>query len=135
MEHKQREANQQMSVLRENQSIAENLIKKKKEANENRLAVAASNMYADNHTYSKVNGGKDSRVKLSRLIHPLSPDECDVYTDLVDSAENSVIAACINHNMTEDGMVEGFSFTCNGRETASCLPITRKMFYRTSMVE
>ena len=40
-----------------------------------------------------------------------------------------------NHCMSEQGMIEGFRFTVDPRESSSCLPVCRKMFFRHSMVE
>jgi hypothetical protein len=74
-------------------------------------------------------------VKTSSVIHAINPEECDVYTALLDSCESGVITPCINHTMTEDGDIEGFRFTCKPSEVANCLPVNRRMFFRTSMVE
>jgi hypothetical protein len=68
-------------------------------------------------------------------MHPVNPEECDVYTSLLDACESAVITPCINHAMTMDGDIEGFRFTCEPSEVASNLPVNRKMFFRTSMVE
>jgi hypothetical protein len=46
-----------------------------------------------------------------------------------------VLGAGINHTMTDDGDIEGFRFSCAQHETAKCLLINRKMFFRTSMIE
>lgn len=75
------------------------------------------------------------RILLRRGIHPLNPDECDVYTTLVDEAQEARIAAMSNHHVTADGEIEGFRFTCSGTSMARSLPISRKMFFAYSMVE
>lgn len=136
MLHKQRENERQMAVLRENQRITETMVRKRKEANENRLsAITSCSMYTNNAKYVNVNSGKDSRIRVSRLVHPLDPDECDVYSDLVEAAEHSSITAALNHCMNQSGEIEGFSYTCSASDTASCLPLNRKMFFRCSVVE
>lgn len=136
MMHKQRENERQMAVLKENQRITETMVRKRREANENRYsAVTSCSMYTNNAKYVTVNSGKDSRIRVSRLVHPLDPDECDVYSDLVDAAEHSSITAALNHCMNQSGEIEGFSYTCSGSDSASCLPLNRKMFFRCSMVE
>lgn len=42
-------------------------------------------------------------------MHPLNPDECDVYTSLVDASENVSISASMNHHITESGEIEVFA--------------------------
>lgn len=68
-------------------------------------------------------------------MHPLNPDECDVYTSLVEAAENSTICASLNHHINDTGEIEGFRFTCSAGDMANCLPISRRMFFLHSMVE
>jgi len=68
-------------------------------------------------------------------MHALSPDECDVYSSLVDKCPSGTVAVTHNHCMSEQGMIEGFRFTVDSRERSSCLPMCRKMFFRHSMVE
>lgn len=115
-----------MTVLRDAQSITETMIQKRREADENRSVVTASFSYANNLRYVSINSGGDPRILLGRGMHPLNPDECDVYTSLVDAADNLTIAASINHHITEDGEIEGFRFTCSGSDVASVLPISRR---------
>lgn len=75
------------------------------------------------------------RILLKPGIHPLNPEECDVYTSLVEDAENSTIMAMLNHNVSPEGDVEGFRFTCCEKGMAACMPLSRKMFFRHSMIE
>jgi hypothetical protein len=134
-DHKQREHEKQMEVLRDAQSITDTMLRKRREADENRSVITASSMYANNARYVDINSGFDPRIRLGGGMHPLNPDECDVYTSLVDAAENSVITASMNHHITEGGEICGFRFTCSGSDVASVFPVSRKMFFRTSMVE
>jgi hypothetical protein len=83
----------------------------------------------------EVNNGEDPRIKTSTGIHGINPEECDVYSSLLESCLSGVITPCVNHTMTKNGDVEGFRFTCAPEETARCLPINRRMFFRTSMIE
>lgn len=41
----------------------------------------------------------------------------------------------MNHHISESGEIEGFRFTCSGRDMANCMPISRRMFFMHSMVE
>lgn len=132
MEHRQREMQTQKEVLRDNQSITETMVRynsmisalsnfckwlgsifmpirssrKRREADENKSVVTACHMYANNAQYVAINSGDDSRIELGACMHPLNPDECDVYTSLVDFAENSTIRPAMNHHITESGEIE-----------------------------
>jgi hypothetical protein len=77
----------------------------------------------------------DARIRTSAGIHPMNPEECDVYTSLIESCHSGIITPCVNHTMADVGDIEGFRFTCNTRESSKCLPVNRRMFFRTSMVE
>ncbi len=91
-------------------------------------------------------------------MHPLSPDEVDVYASLVESCPSAQVTVMHNHCMSEQvravfhasvcvcvsssdqikraqGMIEGFRFTMNAKENNQYLPINRRMFFRHSMVE
>jgi hypothetical protein len=111
------------------------MVRKRREADENKSVITSSHMYANNAHYVSINSGRDHRIELGESMHPLNPDECDVYTSLVECAENSTIRACMNHHITESGEVEGFRYTCSGADMSACLPLSRMMFTRTSMVE
>jgi hypothetical protein len=89
----------------------------------------------NNSQYVDINGGTDHRIRSSNSIHPLSMEECDVYGSLLDTCDDGIVTPCINHNLNEDGNVEGFRFTCSSHNPARCLPVNRRMFFRTSMVE
>jgi hypothetical protein len=84
--------------------------------------------------HSQINRGLDDRIKTNGGIHPLCPEECEVYSSLLASCDHGVITPTINHSMDANGDVEGFRFTCGASNTAKCLPVNRKMFFRTSMV-
>jgi hypothetical protein len=47
----------------------------------------------------------------------------------------SIIYPALNHHIDEDGEASGFRFICNRNDSASSLPIHRKMFFRHSMIE
>lgn len=63
-DHKQREHEKQMSVLRDAQSITETMTQKRREADENRSVVTASFSYANNLRYVSINSGGDPRILL-----------------------------------------------------------------------
>jgi len=133
---KENEIMRQQQIVEINQSIAENTYRKELLTESNSNASSAVGVgYSKNTYYVNTNSGNDPRIRLTRDMHPLNPDECDVYRNLVDAAEYSWIKAMPNHHINEDGEAEGFRYTCSGRDLANCLPITRKMFFRYSMTE
>jgi hypothetical protein len=83
----------------------------------------------------EVNSGSDKRIKTSAGVHAVNPEECDVYSALLETCQSAIITPGINHTMTDDGDIEGFRFSCAPAETAKCLPINRRMFFRTTMIE
>jgi hypothetical protein len=40
-----------------------------------------------------------------------------------------------NHCISEDGTMQGFRYSCDATDKSGCLPMQRKMFFRTSMIE
>lgn len=63
-------------------------------------------------------------------MHPLSPDEVDVYTSLVERCPSAHVTAMHNHCMSEQGMIEGFRFTLDAKANNQFLPINQRMFFR-----
>jgi hypothetical protein len=123
--HKQLSLNNKQFTARDRVSI--------RESDQVRKAQAADHAAR----YLDINNGMDHRIKTSTGIHPISAEECDVYTSLLDSCEDgsAFITPCVNHAMSANGDIEGFRFTCRPCNTAKCLPVNRRMFHRTSMVE
>jgi hypothetical protein len=85
-------------------------------------------------TYFQTNSGLDHRIATNSGLHAICPEECDVYDSLLESCDGGFITPGINHSIDANGDVEGFRFTCSPNNTAKCLPVNRKMFFRTSMV-
>jgi hypothetical protein len=44
-----------------------------------------------NYRYVEVNSGTDCRIKTSAGIHAINPEECDVYSSLLDGCSSGVI--------------------------------------------
>lgn len=83
----------------------------------------------------QINSGLENRIRVFSDMHALSPDECDVYSNLIEKCHSGQVTVMHNHCMSEQGMIEGFRFTMSPKERSSCLPVCRKMFFRHSMVE
>lgn len=136
MLHKQQEQQRIKSVLSDTQSISDAMLQKQREAQQSRLVVSAiGDQYVNNARYVQINSGLESRIKVHGNMHALSPDECDVYSSLVEKCPSGQVTVMHNHCMSEQGMIEGFRFTMNANEKSSCLPVCRKLFFRHSMVE
>jgi hypothetical protein len=126
---------QAMSVLNDNAMIQSNIRHQRDTANEAPLVVNAAVNYATNHTYTRINSGAHASIRLTANTRPLNPDECDVYNELTKNCAGSIMYPALNHHIDEDGEASGFRFVCNRNDSASSLPIHRKMFFRHSMLE
>lgn len=132
---KEYELFQQRSVVSENRSMSELMMRKQKVADETKSIANSASQYVNNVHYTAVNSGNNAQITLSDHIHPLDPDECDVYLSLVGASPTSTIKACSNHHINSIGEVEGFMYTCSGTDASKCLPLNRRMFFLHSMVE
>lgn len=132
---KARELEEQQHFISSSRSLSESIIKKHQMAESDSSVTNAAGKYNNNNNYITINSGKDIRIRVTEKMHPLNPDECDVYKSLVEGAENSTMKAMVNHHINEKGEIDGFRYTCNTNCLANCLPITRKMFFRYSMIE
>ena len=105
-EHKKKQMSQHSVQLQETLSVMEQLARKKKEADETRSVVTALSNYSNNTRYKEINSGLDRRIKVKHAMHPIGPDECDVFTMMVDSCPSAHITAMPNHCITSVGEVE-----------------------------
>lgn len=133
--HKQQQLERETQIMNDTLSIADSLLSKRRMADETKTVVSAAASYANNEHYVAINSGRNSQIRLSKDIHPLNPDECDVYTSLVEACKDSFISAMPNHHINSIGEIEGFRFTCGMQELSHCIPFGRRMFHRTTMVE
>lgn len=118
----------------ESMSILDFREERRRYAGEASSVVSASTSYADNSVYQRINMGMHPRIDVRHCLHPLSPDECDIYSSLVDDARCSIVAMP-THCITLQGDVEGFRFQCSEECGSSVMPICREMYFRHSMSE
>lgn len=85
---KQRDAEKRNAIFHQNRTIMEARMQKQLAAGENKSVVSACSSYANNMQYVRVNSGQEPGILLRHVMHPLNPDECDVYASLVMSSEN-----------------------------------------------
>lgn len=137
MRNKQQEETRAVaSAIATERSVSQLKRDRQKEA-EDVVSVVASSLsisYSTNTKYIHINSGKDPAIDVSKTLHPLSPDECDVYTSLT-SANSRRMVAMPNHCVNAVGELEGFKFVCKKSDVASAMPISRRTFFRTSMAE
>lgn len=124
----------QETMFREARSIKNFTEMKKRQTGEASSVVTTSTGYADNEMYKTINTGKNAHINVKHCMHPLSPDECDIYSSLTEGHE-SCITAMPNHCINAHGDAEGFKFQCKQTELAKRMPICREMFFRHSMAE
>jgi hypothetical protein len=125
---------QQLSVTQQKEVADALQIQNESDRQKQNMISSLSN-YATNVKYVNLNGNLHPNINVSVANHPISPDECDVYHSLVDKVPTSTIDVMPNHCISDDGTMQGFKFTCNGSDKSNCLPMQRKMFFRTSMLE
>lgn len=122
------------SMQQETKSIMELAESKRRNAGDCASVISANARYVDNAVYQTINTGKQARIDVRYCLHPLSPDECDIYRSLVEH-DDCHITAMPNHCINNCGDAEGFVFRCDSRELATRLPIHRDLFFRHSMAE
>jgi hypothetical protein len=83
------EKNALASAIEVDRSINESRASKIKNAEDSVSVITSSTSvsYATNSRYIEINSGKDRHIDVSHVLHPLSPDECDVYTSLVSATK------------------------------------------------
>jgi hypothetical protein len=95
--------------------------------------------YAYDHSsddlYNEVNSGVHTSIIVDNLLHPLVPNECQVYKSLTDNAPYSTMCPATNHRLNEEEEIDGFGFTIPHTEMACKLPIARQIGFRHTMVE
>lgn len=135
-QHMQKEHQIVSCILRDTRIITDAMMQKQRDAQQSQVVVSAvGDQYMTNARYMQINSGLEPKIKVFPQMHPLSPDECDVYSGLVQRSQSGMVTVMHNHCMSEQGMVEGYRFSIHAREISSILPISRKMFFRHSMVE
>lgn len=122
------------SMQQEAKSIMDLAESKRRQAGECSSVISANIRYVDNAIYQTINLGKQPQIDIQYCLHPLSPDECDIYSSLVEYPDCH-ITAMPNHCINSNGDAEGFVYRCDSGEPATRLPVCRDMFFRHSMVE
>lgn len=136
LQKKQLEQQRVNTILRDARVITDAMVQKQRDAQQSKLVVSAvGDQYVSNARYVQINGGSDPKIRVFPGMHAITPDECDVYSNLVERSNSGTVTVMHNHCMSEQGMIEGFRFTISPREISSILPIPRKMFFRHSVVE
>ena len=136
MQRKQKEQQMVSNILHDARVITDAMMQKQRDAQVSQVVVSAvGDQYVTNERYIQINSGLETKIKVFPQMHPLSPDECDVYSGLVQRSKSGRVTVMHNHCMSEQGMIEGYRFCIHAREISSILPISRKMFFRHSMVE
>lgn len=136
LQRKQLEQQRVSTILRDTRVITDAMVQKQRDAQQSKLVVSAvGDQYVSNARYMQINGGSDAKIRVFPGMHAIAPDECDVYSNLVERSNSGAVTVMHNHCMSEQGMIEGFRFTISANEISSILPISRKMFFRHSVAE
>ena len=68
-------------------------------------------------------------------LHSLSSDEVDTCAGILQGEPTAHLTMMPTHHMDPDGHLSGFRFSCHANAPASCLPISRQMFFGHAAVE
>jgi hypothetical protein len=87
--------------------------------------------------YQSINANQYPELQTQHAYHPLTMDECDVFTSMLSQCTRVPRSVCVapNHYINNLGEICGFRMNCHEAETASVLPINRQMFFRNTMLE
>lgn len=136
LEHKCSEFSKEGGVAQESHGFITAMMMTDRRKTSNKKGGSLSkHQYVESDSFKRVNTGGNPKIDVSHCIHPLSPDECDVYESLVDAHDSCKIVVMPNHHISTSGVVEGYKFTCDRGISANVLPIGREMFFRHSIVE
>lgn len=75
------------------------------------------------------------RVNIKYALHPITQDEEQTCTSLVQDTPDAEITLMPTHHLTPFGDLTGFHFHCHSSSSASVMPISRNMFFGHTMVE
>jgi Fe-S cluster assembly scaffold protein SufB len=130
MQHKQKEQQMVSCILRDARIITDAMVQKQRDAQQSQLVVSAvGDQYVTNARYVQINSGLEAKINVFAQMHPLSPDECDVYSGLVQRSPSGKVTVMHNHCMSEQGMVEGFRFSIHAKviDFFTCQEISTQM--------
>jgi hypothetical protein len=92
LQYKRTEQQRVSTLVSDTRTITEAMIKRQTEAQNTKLVVYASSQYATNAKYVEVNSGRHPRIRVFKGMHPLSPDEVDVYSSLVENCPSAQVS-------------------------------------------
>lgn len=102
MQRKQLEQQRVSAILHDSRVITDAMLQKQRDAQQSRLVVSAvGNQYVSNARYVQINSGLDPKIRVYPGMHAMTPDECDVYTNLVERSASGVATVMHNHCMSE----------------------------------
>ena len=102
MQRKQLEQQRVSTILRDARVITDAMVQKQRDAQQSRLVVSAvGDQYVSNARYVQINSGLDPKIRVYAGMHAMTPDECDVYTNLVERSASGFATVMHNHCMSE----------------------------------
>ena len=102
MQRKQLEQQRVSTILRDARVITDAMVQKQRDAQQSRLVVSAvGDQYVSNARYMQINSGLDPKIRVYPGMHAMTPDECDVYTNLVERSASACATVMHNHCMSE----------------------------------
>ena len=93
------------SMLDETSSIISVLQESHKISTTGGSSYTPSSQFVENEMFRFINSGLNPRIDVRHCIHPVSPEECDVYSKLTADPKCSIVVMP-NHHITELGDAE-----------------------------
>ena len=75
------------------------------------------------------------RITVPPETHPASPDELNVFYDMLKPDASSRVWLGLSHTLMENNTVDCFRFECSAKRMCAGLPITSNFFHNTVIVE
>jgi hypothetical protein len=75
------------------------------------------------------------KLNLRHTLRPLTEDEYVTSRCLLQGDPSAQMTIVPTHHVDADGHLNGFLFECDGKAPASCLPVSRQMFFGHTAVE
>ena len=79
--------------------------------------------------------GPGLNLNARHTLHPLTEDEYVTTRCLLQGDPSAHMTIVPTHHVDSDGHLNGFLFECDGQAPASCLPVSRQMFFGHTAVE
>ena len=75
------------------------------------------------------------RMKLNYALNELNLEEIDACNNIISQSKHTTMQIMPNHSINVDGKMQGFKFTANLKDPASCIPMSKSPYDVTCLYE